>query len=202
VVLAARALFASLGFERTTVRAVARKAGVDVALIYHHFGSKTGLLEATLAVPASAQSGLRAIPAGTPDPGRAIVTTVLCLWESDPALREQALAMIRTALSHEHAAQRLQELHRTAVMLLVSELTAEDHRELRAALIGAQLSGLMLTRYLFKVNTVAAADPTLLIAAVAPTIEHYLTGDLAGGIDPRANGKRGSRKSSPSSSCP
>ena len=64
LVQAARALFASLGFERTTMRAVATKAGVDVALIYHHFGSKTGLLEATLAVPASAQASLQPIPAG------------------------------------------------------------------------------------------------------------------------------------------
>jgi hypothetical protein len=122
---------------------------------------------------------------------------VLRLWESDPTVREQALAMVRTALSHEHAAQRLQELHRTAVLVLVSEVAAEDHRELRAALIGAQLSGLLLTRYLFKVNAVAATDPAVLIAAVAPTIEHYLTGDLTGRIDLPTNGKRGSRKSSP-----
>lgn len=105
----ARALFADLGFERTTMRAVATRAGVDVALIYHHFGSKDDLLAAALTVPNSAQPVLRAIPAGTPDPGRAVANAVLELWESDPALRGQALAMIRTALSHEHAAQLLRE---------------------------------------------------------------------------------------------
>jgi AcrR family transcriptional regulator len=196
-VLAARALFASLGFERTTMRAVATRAGVDVALIYHHFGSKAGLLEATLAVPASAQTSLRAIPAGSPDPGRAIVAAVLGLWENDQSLREQALAMIRTALSYEDAARRLRELHSSTVLALVSEVAAEDHRELRAALIGAQLSGLLLLRYLFKVSAMTAVDPTVLISAVAPTIEQYLTGDLNGGVDPPANGSRPSRQPSP-----
>jgi hypothetical protein len=42
--LAARALFASLGFERTTMRAVATRAGVDAGLIYHHFGIPTPVI--------------------------------------------------------------------------------------------------------------------------------------------------------------
>jgi AcrR family transcriptional regulator len=195
-VLAARALFASLGFERTTMRAVATRAGVDVALIYHHFGSKTALLEATLAVPASAQSSLRAIPAGTAEPGRAIVAAVLNLWENDQSLREQALAMIRTALSYEAAARQLQELHSAAVLALVSEVAAEDHRELRAALIGAQLSGLLLMRYLFKVRGLAAVDPVALISATAPAVELYLTGDLNSSVESPASRRRRSRKPS------
>ena len=56
---------------------------------------------------------------------------------------------------------------------------AGDRRELRAALIGAHLSGLRLARYLFKVHALAAVDPATLIDAAAPVIEHYLTGDLA-----------------------
>jgi hypothetical protein len=55
---------------------------------------------------------------------------------------------------------------------------ADDQRELRAALIGAHLSGLLLARYLFKVQTLAAADPNHLVDAAAPVIEHYLTGQL------------------------
>ena len=51
---AARELFAELGFERTTMRAVATRAGVDPALIYHYFGDKDGLLS-----PRSAASRCR-----------------------------------------------------------------------------------------------------------------------------------------------
>ena len=176
---AARALFADVGFERTTMRAVAAHADVDVALIYHHFGSKDDLLAAALTVPERARPNLVPVPAGTRDPGRVVASAIIGMWEHDPVLRGQALAMIRTALSHEHAAQRLQAVHSTAVLTMVAEIVADDQRELRAALIGAHLSGLLLARYLFKVDTLSATDPAVLINAAAPVIEHYLTGELA-----------------------
>jgi AcrR family transcriptional regulator len=176
---AACALFAELGFERTTMRAVAALADVDVALIYHHFANKDDLLSAALSVPERAQPNLVAIPAGTPNPGRAVATAIIGMWEHDPALRAQALAMIRTALSHELAAQRLQAVHSTAVLALVAESVADDQCELRAALIGAHLSGLLQARYLFRVRALAAIDAAALIDAAAPVIDHYLTGDLA-----------------------
>jgi AcrR family transcriptional regulator len=179
ILQAARALFADLGFERTTMRAVAAHSHVDVALIYHHFGNKADLLTAALTVPERARPNLVAIPAGTRNPGRAVASTIIGMWEHDPALRGQALAMIRTALSHEHAAQRLQAVHSTAILTLVAEIVADDQRELRAALVGAHLSGLLQARYLFKVHALAAADPDQLVDAAAPVIEHYLTGDLA-----------------------
>lgn len=125
IVDAARRLFAEVGFDRTTMRSVATQAGVDVALIYHHFASKDDLLVAALALPEGAESGLRPIPAGTENPGAAVASTVLHLWENDPTLREQALAMIRTALSHEHAAQLVRELHTTAILALVAEIVDE-----------------------------------------------------------------------------
>jgi hypothetical protein len=90
--------------------------------------------------------------------------------------------MTRTALSRDHAAQRVQALHTTAVLALVAEIVLDDERELRVALIGAHLSGLVLARYLLKVDALAAADPAELITATAPIIQHYLKGDLT---DPR-----------------
>ena len=179
ILQAARALFADLGFERTTMRAVADRADVDAALIYHHFDGKDDLLAAALTVPESARPNLVPIAAGTEQPGRTIATIVLGMWEHDPALRAQALTMIRTALSHEHAAQLLQNLHTTTLVALVSEIVADDQQELRAALIGAHLNGLLQGRHLFKVRALASADLNHLVDAAAPVIDHYLTGDLA-----------------------
>ena len=48
---AARSLFAGDGYSATTLRAVARKAGVDSALILHHFGSKEALFRSAMDVP-------------------------------------------------------------------------------------------------------------------------------------------------------
>jgi AcrR family transcriptional regulator len=178
IVATARTLFAELGFERTTMRAVAAGAGVDVALIYHHFSSKHGLLTAALAIPAGAGPLLAGIPAGTPEPGRALARLVLTTWEHDPALRAQALATTRAGLSDEQAAERARDLHRQIVLALVDDVIADDHREMRAGLIGALLLGLVLERYQLQVRSLADADLADLIEAIAPALDHYLTGDL------------------------
>ncbi|WP_426595618.1 TetR family transcriptional regulator [Cellulomonas sp. McL0617] len=178
ILAAARSQFASRGFERTTVRAVAGDAGVDVALIYHYFESKAGLLDAVLAVPPTAERVRQAIAIDEPTPGRAVVETALRLWDEDVAVRELALAMTRAALSRDDALHRLRDLHTTFVLDLVSQVIREDDRELRAALVAAQLNGLLQARYLFKITALAAVELDVLVDAVAPVIDHYLSDDL------------------------
>lgn len=51
ILAAARTEFAEHGWAGTAIRAVARNADVDPALIYHYFGSKEGLLDAATAPP-------------------------------------------------------------------------------------------------------------------------------------------------------
>jgi AcrR family transcriptional regulator len=51
ILAAARDEFAANGRAGTTMRAVARAAGVDPAPVYHYFGSKEGLLDAATAPP-------------------------------------------------------------------------------------------------------------------------------------------------------
>lgn len=178
IIEAAQELFAEHGFERTTTRAVAARAGVDVAMIYHHFASKDDLLVHALAVPETARSLLQPLPADTADPGRAVAATLITMWDTDPAIRLQGLAMIRTALSHPYAAQLLRHLQETAVLTLIQNLVAPDQQAFRAGLIGAYLSGLVLNRHLLQVEAISAAEPESLIAATAPVINRCLTGDL------------------------
>jgi AcrR family transcriptional regulator len=175
---AALTLFAEQGFDRTSMRAVAARAGVDVALIYYHFGSKDQLLDAALSVPAAAERVRVAIPADTPDPAKVLVRAALELWEHDADLRRRAAAMLRAAVSHELAAQRLQTLHTAYVLDLVHEVVATDQRELRAGLIGTQLHGLLMGRYLLSVPSLTSPSIDGLVDAVAPAIDHFLTGEL------------------------
>jgi AcrR family transcriptional regulator len=46
ILLTALALFAELGFERTTVRQIAKKAEVNISAISYYFGDKVGLYQA------------------------------------------------------------------------------------------------------------------------------------------------------------
>ncbi|MEU9151359.1 helix-turn-helix domain-containing protein [Streptomyces sp. NPDC048417] len=48
LLLAARARFTRLGYDRTTLRDVAADAGVNLALVKRYFGSKEGLFKAAL----------------------------------------------------------------------------------------------------------------------------------------------------------
>ena len=176
---AARELFAELGFERTTMRAVGTRAAVDPALIYHYFGDKDGLLAAAVEPPVDLVAMLAGI---ADDPGRAgeeIVRRVISLWENRPDIRDRMLAMLRTALSHDHAAQLLRDILRSALLGALGDVLADDLRELRVALIGSHLGGLALARYILKLPGAAAATTEDLVQAVGPAVQRYLTGTIS-----------------------
>jgi AcrR family transcriptional regulator len=185
---AARELFAELGFERTTMRAVAARAGVDPALIYHYFGDKDGLLFAALQPPEDAAAvfaGLTATAAragadrtGADRTGEELVRRLIGLWEERPEIREQMAAILRTGLSHDRAAGLLRDILSSFILAALSDVLADDRRELRVALIGSHIGGLMLARYILKVPGAAAASPEDLVQAVGPTVQRYLTGDI------------------------
>ena len=181
---AARELFAERGFERTTMRAVGTLADVDPALIYHYFGDKDALLAAVIEPPADLPAVLTGIGG---DPGRAgeqIIRRVVGLWDNHPDIRERMLAMLRTALSHDHAARLLRDILTSLLLGTLGDVLADDQRELRAALIGSHLGGLMLARYSLKVPGAAGATPEELTQAVGPTIQRYLTGTLTAQAQP------------------
>jgi AcrR family transcriptional regulator len=129
-------LFADVGFERTTMRGVAARARVDPALIYHYFDGKEGLLAAVLVPPAAAAPLLAGFTGDPERAGEELVRRALQVW-TEPGLREQAAAMLRIAMSQEHAAERFRNAHRAFVLRVVGDAVADDRRELRAALIGS-----------------------------------------------------------------
>jgi AcrR family transcriptional regulator len=174
---AARELFAELGFERTTMRAVAARAGVDPALIYHYFGDKDGLLFAALQPPVD-EATVFADLADAARTGEELVRRLISLWEERPEIRDQMAAILRTGLSHDHASRLLRDILSSFILAALGDVLADDRRELRVALIGSQLGGLMLARYILGVPGAAAASPEDLVQAVGPTVQRYLTGDI------------------------
>jgi AcrR family transcriptional regulator len=74
---AAQAVFAEAGLRAASLRAIARRAGCDPALIYYYFGSKEALFEALLKrrFPRVLRDVERLADAADPRP------TVLRLWE-------------------------------------------------------------------------------------------------------------------------
>lgn len=178
VLAAARELFAERGYERTTIRAVAGAAGVDPALVHHHFGTKEGLLAEAITMPIEPGVILAGLGEDPDRLGTEIVSRVVMLWETRPDVRERMVAMLRSGISHEGAARLMRDLLGRTLLGALGELAAPDRRELRTSLVGTQLGGLMLGRFVLHVPGVADATPEQLIAAVGPVVQHYLRGDL------------------------
>jgi len=192
---AARELFAERGFERTTLRSVAVRADVDQALIAHYFANKDGLLEAALALPVDPAIVLSGIGLDRDTAGAEILRRLLTVWETQPQVRTRMVATLRTGLSHPHAAAQVREVLGRTVLAVVRDVVEPDQRELRAALIGSHLGGLMLGRYVLEVPGIADASSDQIVAAMGPALQHYITGSLApsGGSSRRADPTRPQR---------
>ncbi|HEU0103517.1 MAG TPA: TetR family transcriptional regulator [Mycobacteriales bacterium] len=152
ILKAAEQLFAEVGFERTTIRAVAARAGIDPALVMQHYGSKQGLFAAAARWTGDHQRILSATSDSFP---RVALDDLLELFEGGD--REAAVALLRNCLTHPGAGRQLRDevlCERTAA---VRALLVGPDAELRAELLGACLLGLGLTRYLLEVPAVAAA---------------------------------------------
>lgn len=186
IVDAARQLFAERGFDRTTMRAVAAKAGVDPALIHHYFGTKDGLLTAVLELPMDPVALLGDLGGDPERAGEELVRRILGFWEGEPGARERMVALLRTGLSHDQSAALLRDLLGRTILAALERSVAPDRPRLRAALIGTQMGGMLLGRYLLRVPGVAEASVEELALALGPTIQHYLTGRLDAGSDPIA----------------
>ncbi|HYH25489.1 MAG TPA: TetR family transcriptional regulator [Blastococcus sp.] len=179
VLAAARTAFAERGFDGATIRQIATAAGVDPALVHHYFGSKDKLFLAAVEAPANPADLLPEVLAGSRDDlGRNVVGLLLRLW--DGPMQPAALALLRSAIGNEWTAKLLREFLVTQVLRRVVgtlDLPAAE-RELRGALVASQLVGLVVGRYVLKVEPLATATPEWLVATIGPTVQHYLTGDV------------------------
>jgi AcrR family transcriptional regulator len=174
---AARAAFARAGYDATSVRGIARDAGVDPALVLHYFGSKAQLFAAALRFPVDpVQIASRLEQVDPERRGAAFVRLFLDVWEV--AENRGALeAMLRSAVTNEQAAAMLRDfLGRVMAGEVGSRLV--DDNPLRPVLIGAQVAGLAMLRYIIRVEPLASCREEDLVAALAPTIQRYMTGDL------------------------
>jgi len=173
ILTAARSLFAELGYDKASIRAIARRAGVDAALVHHYYGTKDDLLAAALRLPFE-PAGLVLAAMENPDRiGETLAREFFALWES-PAVREQMLALARAALTHPVAAEKLRGIVTRESLGPIAARLAFPDAPLRAELVGTHLFGLALGRYGLGLEPLASTDIATLAAAVGPTLQRYL----------------------------
>jgi AcrR family transcriptional regulator len=178
ILAAAREAFAETGWAGTTIRAVARAADVDPALVYHYFGSKDGLLDAATNPP---QRWLESVAATwttpVPELGSALLRLMLGAWADDeigPVLR----AVLQTAAHESTTREKLRRVVEASLMG-VSQLGADERdRAVRSGLISSQMMGLAMMRYIWKIEPLASMSDDELVAAIAPNLQRYIEDEI------------------------
>ena len=177
ILAAARERFSEQGYDRVRMRDVAADAGVDVALVTYHFGSKDGLFEAALEMPRP----MAALMADVLEHGEIddfaerFLRRVLEVWD-DERTGGPLVGLVRSAMSHPPAAEQLRAFVQAELLGRVAARLDLPDANQRAALFGSQLIGLMLYRHVLHVEPVASMDREELVQRAAPALQRHLTG--------------------------
>lgn len=170
--------FAELGYDRASLRSIARDAGVDPALVVHFFGTKHRLFADVVELPFDPGEVVPLVFAGPrSEIGRRLADFVVTTLEV-PEARRRALGLIRAAASEPDAAAMVRELlSREVVARVAAELGVGD-AEVRANLVGSQIVGLVMARYVIGLEPLASLPGPAVARAIAPNLQRYLTGPL------------------------
>lgn len=177
ILAAARTEFSERGYDKTSVRGIAKAAGVDAALVHHYFGTKDEVFAAAIEVSFEPALVIPDILGSSPEGlGERLARYFIGVWEN-PVSRAPLLAVMRSAMTHEAAAKVLRVfLLRRLLDRIADQLDVPD-ATFRAELAASHMVGIAVLRYVIQAEPLASADPEKIIAMVAPTLQRYMTTD-------------------------
>ena len=167
ILAAARQMFADLGYDRTTIRAVARAAGVDAGLVMHYFGSKDELFARAAEAPADDFPG----GGSTDEVAEALLDSLARRLDSEPVA---SLAVLRSMLTNADAADRYRAAGEPQLGRITAAIPAAD-ADLRAGLLSAIVHGVIIERYLLRLGGLADAAPEQIIDLLRPCFRMLAT---------------------------
>lgn len=178
ILINARELFARKGIANTSVRAVAAAAGVDSALVHHYFGAKEKLFAAAVRSPIDPMDivgPLRHVPVG--ELGRAIPSTLLPLWDSEPGAG--FIAALRSILAGSEVNLFRSFIHDVIAVEVGTRVdTPPGTGIVRIQFVASQLVGVLMARYILDLEPFNSLPVEQIVDTIAPNLQHYLTGDL------------------------
>jgi Tetracyclin repressor-like, C-terminal domain len=130
-----------------------------------------------MTLPPAVAAGLERLADGPRETvGRRLAELVVGALEN-PVSRAVVLGRIRCATTHPDAAALVRETVTRDLGALAAALT-DDRPDTRAVLVGVQVVGVALARYVVLVEPLASMRPSDVIELVAPTFQHYLVEPL------------------------
>ena len=166
ILATARSQFGNHGFERTTIRSIASAAGVDPALVMHYFGSKAELFAAASRFDITFPDLSDVAPNRVAD---VLLPMFVAVWGPEGPF----LPLLRAAATNRAAADALLEVFVDRVAPALAAVVPDRAAE-RAALVGSQLLGLAVARYVLGMPSLTDMDEANLIEWLRPVITHYL----------------------------
>lgn len=168
--------FGEAGYDGATMRGIAARAGVDSALVHHHFGTKADLFGETVGAPMRPDRVLPGILAGPRDEvGARIVRYILESWE-EPEVRSRGIVLLRTAIGNKLTTPLLAGFLSRELLARIARALDVPDAELRASLVASQVAGLLIARYVLRLPALAEASVDELVERIAPNVQAYLYG--------------------------
>lgn len=179
ILAAARRQFAERGYARSSVRAIARDAGVDARLVGHWFGGKADLFGASVELPFDPEEIAARVADGPVDQvGRRLAAAVVLGVLEDPIARGRGIALVRAVATEPQVVPVLRDLLMTEVLTPVAVAIGADHAPTRAALVASQMIGMLMMRHVVEIDPLVEIDAAHLVEVLAPTLQRYLTAPL------------------------
>ncbi|HEX2918920.1 MAG TPA: TetR family transcriptional regulator [Edaphobacter sp.] len=172
ILLAAREAFATLGYERATVRKIAEMAEIHPSMVMRYFSSKEGLFTAS----SPFEIGLRDLSRFPPEEmGRALVEIFLDRWEKDGVAGDLP-ALLRLSVTHPDGRSKVIEVFTTQIAPGIMKISRAKDPAKSAALVATQVVGIAFLRYVVRLPAVVRMRREELVDEVGATLQRYLDG--------------------------
>lgn len=171
----ALAAFHDRGYSGVSVRAVARAAGVDHALVHYYFRTKEGLFRAAMDLNATPGQVIQAlaVQGRSQRLGTAVLQQAVTMWER-PDAQAGLVGMVGEALTDETVMDVVRDYLEIAVIAQLAETVGGREATRRAAAAGAIISGVYFSRYVLHVEPLASMSPAEVVAALGPSVDAAL----------------------------
>jgi len=175
IVEAAKRVFADKGYDGTSLRGVAREAGVDPSLVHHYFDGKAALFVAAMALPFDPRQ-VKEHAAGPEYSGSRTIEGFLTMWDHAEGTGSSFASCLSAMAASSNVADAMREFvnERVWSVLRHNEGETEALRRRRTAMVSSQLMGLAFARYILRVPPMSTASPKQIGRWVGPTLDRYV----------------------------
>jgi AcrR family transcriptional regulator len=184
IIDAAKRVFAAKGYDGASLRAVAREAEVDPALVHHYFDGKASLFVAAMALPFDPRTvAMHEHPDSSTAPtsaGAMVITGFLTMWDHAEGTGSSFASCVAGMAASTSVADAMREFvaERVWERSPVNEGENEDRTRQRRALVASQLMGLAFIRYILRVPPISTTPPEEIASWAGPTLDRYMVGPI------------------------